>query len=124
MKKLYLLPLVFILFAACTKRDYIPVEVDPGEWTRSHDRGVVAYVDYETGNYIVDTYDGYTVIELWGGGPGPVEADLEYAYFDSPGVQTIYNLNGNYFSKGRIVDSWLSLDDALYLLDDLKYGGR
>ena len=122
MKKVYIFTaLIIVLFTACTKRDYIPVEVDPYQWMRSHDEGIVSYVDYYTGNYIVETYEGYTVIESWGSYT-PREYDREYAYFSSRGVQTIYNRSGDYFTKGRVVESWLSLSDAFYVLDELTYG--
>ena len=123
MKKLYVLTaLIAVLFTACSKRDYVPVEVNPTDWMRSHDEGVVAYVDYYSGNYIIETYEGYTVVESWGDYT-PREYDRVYAYFSSRGVQTIYNRNGNYFTKGSIVESWLSWSDALYVLDGLGYNG-
>ena len=123
MKKLYFLtPLLIVLLTACTKRDYVPVEVDPYDWMRSHDEDIVAYVDYYSGNYIIETYEGYTVIESWGDFT-PRESDLEYAYFSSRGVQTIYNRQGNYFTKGRVVESWLSLQQAFDGLDALNYDG-
>jgi hypothetical protein len=121
MKKFYLLTaLVALLFTACSKSDYIPAEVNPNDWMRSHDEGIVAYVDFYTGNYIIETYEGYTVVESWGDYT-PREYDREYAYFSSRGVQTIYNRSGNYFTKGRIVESWLSWSDALYVLEGLSY---
>lgn len=121
MKKLYLLLAISGIFlTACTKGDYIPVQVDPYEWMRTHDKGIVAYVDYSNGNYIVDTYNGFTVVESWDGS-SPREYDHQYAYFDSRGLQSIYNHSGNYFSKGRIIDSWLSWNEALYILEDLRF---
>ena len=124
MKKLYILAaLSVVLFTACTKRDYIPsAPVNPIDWMRSHDEGVVTYVDYYTGNYIIETYEGYTVIESWGDYT-PREYDREYAYFSSRGVQTIYNRSGDYFKQARIVESWLSLSDAFEILDALSYNG-
>ena len=124
MKKLYILAVLsVVLFTACTKRDYIPsASVNPIDWMRSHDEGVVTYVDYYTGNYIIETYEGYTVIESWGDYT-PREYDREYAYFSSRGVQTIYNRSGDYFKQARIVESWLSLSDAFEVLDALSYNG-
>lgn len=123
MKKVYIFTaLIAVLFTACSKRDYIaPVEINPYDWMRSHDEGVVTYVDYYTGNYIVETYEGYSVIESWGSYT-PREYDREYAYFGNRGVQRIYNRNGDYFSDGRIVESWLSLSDAFYVIDALAAG--
>lgn len=122
MKKLYLvLPLIVILLAACSKKDYIVDDISESEWMRTHDHGIVAHVDHTNGNYIVETYHGYSVVELWGG-IRPVEYDDEYANFDNRGIQTIYNHSGNYFTKGRIVESWLNWQDARFILDELRYG--
>lgn len=121
MKKLYfLLAVPVLLLAGCSKRDLLPSEIDEREWMRTHERGVVAYVDLYSGNYIVDTYNGFAVIEAWSG-IAPREYDEEYALFSNRGVQTIYNRQGNYFTQGRIVDSWLTWSDALYVLDELNY---
>ena len=123
MKKLYIFIAVAALFlASCTKRDLLPADIDVNEWMRTRDRGIVAFVDYYTGNYIVEAYQGYTVIESWSG-LTPREYDDEYAFFGGRGVQTIYNYQGNYFSQGRIVDSWLTWSQARYLLDELGYNG-
>jgi hypothetical protein len=121
MKKLYiLLPIFALMLAACSKRDYIPAQVNPRDWMRTHEHGVVAYVDYTTGNYIVETQSGFSVIEPWEN-LTPVEYDHEFANFSSRGIQTIYNQQGNYFTEGRVIDSWLSWDEALFILDDLRY---
>ena len=122
MKKLYIFAaFLVVLFTACTKRDYIPSsQANPVDWMRNHDEGVVTYVDYATGNYIIETDEADTVIESWDG-YSPREYDREYAYFSSRGVQTIYNRSGDYFKQGRIVESWLSLSEAFDVLDALSY---
>ena len=108
------------MLASCTKTDLLPANIDVNEFMRTRESGTVAYVDYYTGNYIVDTYRGFAVIESWGSA-APREYDEQYAYFSSRGLQTIYNYSGNYFSDGRIVDSWLTWSDAVYILDDLSH---
>ncbi len=121
MKSFYLFSLLsFVLLASsCSKKDYY-YPPDEYDWMRSHEKGTVAYVDSYTGNYIVSTYNGYAVIENFDG-IYPHKYDDAYAHFSNPGTQTIYNYHGNYFSTGRVVDSWLSWQDALYLLDELSY---
>ncbi|RYG03420.1 MAG: hypothetical protein EOO02_08480 [Chitinophagaceae bacterium] len=120
MKKLYLLLLLTgIVLVGCTKRVYYDDNPDPDYWMRTHEKGTVAYVDYYSGNYIIDTYNGYAVIELYGG-VAPREYDREYANFSNPGVQTVYNRDAGYFTQIRIIDSWLSWSDAMYLLDDIS----
>lgn len=124
MNKLYILIAAATLFlVSCTKRDLLPADIDVEEWMRTRDRGVVALVDYSTGNYIVDTYHGYAVVESWSGIP-PQTYDLEYAFFNMRGVQSIYNYSGNYFLQGRVADSWLTWYQAVDLLDALSYPGR
>lgn len=122
MKKFYLIvPLLAILFVSCSKRDYyINDKIDINQWMRTHDRGIVAYVDYSSGNYIVESSSGYSVVQPLDN-TTPLENDHEYAYFYNTGVQNIYNRSGDYFTKGTIVESSLSWEDALYVLDDLNY---
>ena len=125
MKKIYILTaLIVVFFTACSKRDYYTPssQISTIDWIRNHDEGVVAYVDYSTGNYIIETYEGYTVVESRHG-YSPRENDREYAYFSSRGVQTIYNRSGDYFKQGRVVEAWLSLSDAFDVLDALSYYG-
>lgn len=119
MKRLYIFAaLSVILLSACSKKDYY--EVDEYEWMRTHEEGTVAYVDTYTGNYIVETFDGFSVIESRDGSI-PQKFDRAYAHFSSRGLQTIYNYHGNYFSTARIVETWLSWSDALYVLDRISY---
>ena len=53
-----------IIFASCYKRDYYPDYHNDTDWMRTHDHGVVAYVDYPTGNYIVDMHNGFAVVDI------------------------------------------------------------
>jgi hypothetical protein len=104
------------LFAACTKQDYISAPSGEEQWMRSHEKGSVAYIDNYTGNYIIETYNGYSVVQSLGG-IVPREYDNEYAWFSSQGKQTIYNYDANYYTKESIVGSYLTWSDALNLLD-------
>jgi hypothetical protein len=120
MKKLYLILLITgVVLAGCSKRDYIPADPDPEYWMRTHDKATVAYVDYTTGNYIVDTYSGYSVVESWSG-VIPREYDREYANFNNRGIQTVYNRTGNYFTEVRVIESWLTWSEAMYILDEIS----
>ncbi len=108
------------MLAGCTKEVIVPVEGDAYQWMRTHEKGTVAYVDYYTGNYIVQTSRGYAVVEPWAG-ITPREYDIEYANFSNRGIQSAYNYSGDYFTRINVVDSWLSWSQALYLIDDLSY---
>ena len=119
---LLILTTSMLLFTSCSKRDYVTENLDGYEFMRYRDKGIVAYVDYFTGNYIVDTYQGFSVIESWSGVTPRAYDDL-YGYFSHRGLQTIYSRPGDYFTQGRVVDSWLSWGDAMYVLEELSYGG-
>ncbi len=121
MKRFYLISfLAAMLLVSCTKRDYVAVPTDPYDFMRNREKGIVVYVDYFTGNYIVDTYSGYAVVESYSNYI-PREYDEEYAFFSSRGLQTIYNWNGDFFYRNRIVDSWLMWSEAIYLLERISY---
>ena len=123
MKRLYfLIPVLMIVFASCYKRDYYPDYHNDTDWMRTHDHGVVAYVDYPTGNYIVDMHNGFAVVEYYGGATAE-RYDEVYAYFDNFGLQTVFNYSIGRYTQARVVDSWLTWSDAMYLLDQLSYGG-
>lgn len=121
MKKLYLLlAFAMVTLASCTKEVAVPVEGDAYQWMRTHDKGTVAYVDYSSGNYIVQSYGSYSVVESWGS-ITPREYDIEYAYFGNRGMQSTYNYTGDYFTRINVVDTYLSWSQALYVLDHLAY---
>jgi len=107
------------LFASCSKQDYYAGPTEEEQWMRTHEKGTVAAIDYRTGNYIVETYQGYAVIDSWGS-IAPRVYDNEFAWFSNPGMQTIYNYEGNYFTRARVVESWLSWPDALSILDQIS----
>ena len=118
MKKLYVLfALIAVTLASCTKEVLVPAD-DPYVWMQNHDKGTVAYVDNYTGNYIIETYRGYAVVQPWSG-ISPREYDVEYAYFNNSGVQSVYNYSGDYFTRINVVSSRLGWSDALYLIDHL-----
>ncbi|MBC8032950.1 MAG: hypothetical protein H7Y03_02310 [Chitinophagaceae bacterium] len=121
MKKLYLLLVLFVVtLTSCTKEVIVPVGDDVYTWMQTHDKGTVAYVDYYTGNYIVETFRGFSVVEPLDG-IAPHENDLEYAYFGSRGAQSTYNYTGDYFTSINVVATRLSWSEAIYLIDQLSY---
>jgi hypothetical protein len=108
-----------LLFVGCTKSDVAPENYDPEQWMQTHQRGEVAYTDYFSGNYIVQTSQGFAVIENWSGYT-PRDFDVLYAHFQFSGMQTIYNRSGNYFTSGRIVANWLTWGEAWNILDQIS----
>jgi hypothetical protein len=118
MKKIsaLLLGATALLVMGCTKTDLPAQDYDPDQWMQTHQRAEVAYTDYFTGNYIVQSSQGFAVVENWGGS-APRDFDVLYAHFQFTGMQTIYNRSGNYFTKARIVDNWLTWGEAWNILD-------
>jgi hypothetical protein len=108
-----------LLMVGCTKSDLPEQQMDPEQWMQTHQRAQVAYTDYFTGNYIVQSSQGFAVVEGWGGYT-PREFDELYAHFQFTGMQTIYNRSGNYFTSGRVVANWLTWSEAWYLLNQLS----
>jgi outer membrane biogenesis lipoprotein LolB len=113
---LFLIPLLAL--ASCSKQVETPVNIDVNEWMQTHESGRVAYVDFSSGNYIVETNSGYAVVETWSYTPRTY--DILYAHFSMYGVQQVYNRNGNYFTQGRIVGNWLSWFQAMDLIDQIS----
>lgn len=107
------------LFTSCYKRDYYSGPTTEEDWMRTHEKGTVALIDYPTGNFIVETSQGYAVVDGWGS-ITPRTYDNLFAWFSDPGMQTIYNYEGNYFTKAQVVESWLSWNDALSILDQIS----
>lgn len=105
-----------VFLAGCTKTDLPPQNLDPNEWMQTHQRAEVAYADYFSGNYIVQTPQGFAVVENWGG-VVPRDFDVLYAHFQFMGMQTIYNRTRNYFTTGRVVANWLTWGEAWNILD-------
>ncbi|MHA4845357.1 hypothetical protein ACX0G7_14390 [Flavitalea antarctica] len=120
MKKLYLLLILSgLVLAGCSKRVHYDDTIDPDYWMRTHEKGVVAFVDYYSGNYILDTNNGYAVVEAWGN-VVPREYDRLYGNFSNRGIQTIYNRDAGYFTEDRVIESWLTWSEAMYILDDIS----
>ncbi len=121
MKKIaaFFLVTVGLMAVGCTKSDVPPESYDPATWMQTHQRAEVAYTDYFSGNYIVQTSQGFAVVENWSGYT-PRDLDVLYAHFHFTGMQTIYNRSGNYFTSGRIVANWLTWGEAWSILDQMS----
>lgn len=65
MKKIaaFILISLGLLAGGCTKTDIPPESYDPNVWMQTRQRGEVAYTDYFSGNYIVQTSQGFAVVE-------------------------------------------------------------
>lgn len=108
-----------LLATGCTKSDVPPENYDPETWMQTRRRAEVAYTDYFSGNYIVQTSQGFAVVENWSNYI-PRDFDVLYAHFQFTGMQTIYNRSGNYFTSGRIVANWLTWGEAWNILEQVS----
>lgn len=120
MKKIFtitsLLALSIVFLAGCTRRGY---SNDEDYWL-SKERGVVVYSTSYCPYYVVETGGGYTVIES-STSYTPYENDVVYGDLSRTGYINIYNRSSGNVESGRVVDYWLSYNDAQYMIDHLCY---
>jgi hypothetical protein len=118
MKKLFTLSatilLAVILLSSCRKTDVI-VANNENYWL-NQEEGEVVYSDPSCNYWVVETYNGYTVIHT-NSVNMPYEGDLVYGNFSSRGTRDIYNFQGRFVFTGTVIEYWLSYNDALDVLD-------
>jgi hypothetical protein len=117
MKRIILiaLPLLFLL-GSCRREDVRPGEqIDESYWL-NQERGVVAYSDYTCDYFIIETYNGFTVMRSWGGFT-PLRGSVLYGSFSRIGNRTFYNRSEGYLVQGDVRDYWLSYYEAIDQMD-------
>lgn len=121
MKKIFtissFLILSVVILAGCTKRSY---HDDGNDYWLSKEYGVVVYSDSYCPYYVVETYNGYTVIRS--NGYSPYEGDEIYGDLSRTGYRDFYNYTDNTIIRGEVTDYWLTYGEAQYLIDNLCYG--
>ena len=122
MKKLFtqisLFSLAAILLVSCTKNE-VHYNDNPNHWL-DKEYGVVVYSDGYCPFYVVETYNGFTIIRSTGGYM-PYEGDEIYGDISRYGFRDIYNYTENSIIRGEIVEYWLSYGEAQYMIDELCY---
>jgi len=122
MKKFFTIPsfliLSAILLAGCSKRgsDYSYGE----DYWLSKERGEVVYSDTYCPYYVVETYNGYTIVKS-SGGFTPYEGSVIYGDLSRRGYMDIYNRSDGTIIRGEVTDYWLTYGEAQYLVDNLCY---
>lgn len=116
MKKIFTLSvLVFmttIFFTSCVKDSYYGI--NENYWL-SKERGEVVYSDSYCNYYVVETYNGFTIIRS--NGYKPFEGSLVFGDFSYRGTKQMYNRStGNLFT-GTVTDYWLTYYEAQNALD-------
>ena len=122
MKKIFtissVLLLAVLIFSGCSKRSYHDGGGDDQSYWLSKENGVVVYSDTYCPYYVLETYNGYTIVRATAG-PTPYEGDEIYGNLSSRGYKDLYNYSDNSIIRGEITDYWLSYADAQYLIDNL-----
>jgi hypothetical protein len=118
MKRLFTLSAIFllavILLNSCTKTDVV-VANNESYWL-NQEEGEVVYSDPSCNYWVVETYNGYTVIQSSSVNQ-PYEGDLVYGNFSNRGTRDMYNYHGRFVFTGTVIESWLSYNAALDVLD-------
>jgi hypothetical protein len=121
MKKIFtistMLILSVVLLVSCTKRSY---QDDSNDYWLTKEYGVVVYSDNFCPYYVIETYNGYTVVRS--NGYRPYEGDEVYGDLSRLGFRDLYNYTDNSIMRGEITDYWLTYGEAQYLIDNLCYG--
>src|SRR5687767_6077519 len=115
MKRIFTIPVLLILsivvLAGCSKRDHT---YDEDYWL-SRERGEVVYSDSYCPYYVVETYNGYTIIRSTSGFT-PYEGSVMYGEFSRRGYRDMYNRTDGTIIRGEVTDYWLTYGEAQYLI--------
>lgn len=117
MKKIFTLSAVLFiagLFLVGCVRNY-PVNNEEDYWL-SKERGEVVYSDTYCSYYVVETYNGYQVVQAIGSYK-PYEGAILYGNFSSRGTRDFYNYSSGVVFTGSVTDYWLSYVEAQDALD-------
>lgn len=122
MKKIFTISTILILsvavLAGCSKRGY-DYGSDEDYWL-TKERGEVVYSDSYCPYYVVETYNGYTIVRS-SSGFTPYEGSVVYGDFSRRGYRDFYNRSDGTIIRGEVTDYWLTYGDAQYLVDNLCY---
>ncbi|MEP7236490.1 MAG: hypothetical protein ABI685_01440 [Ferruginibacter sp.] len=117
MKRIFTLSTTFllavVLLSSCVK-DRL-VSNNETYWL-NQEEGEVVYSDPSCNYWVVDTYNGYAVIQSSAYNK-PYEGDLIYGNFSSRGTRDMYNFQGKFVFTGTAIEYWLTYNEALDVLD-------
>jgi hypothetical protein len=95
-------------------RDQLP-DNNENYWL-SQERGEVVYSDSYCNYYVVETYNGYTIVRAWGNYK-PYEGAMVYGNFSNGGPRDFYNRSSGVIFSGTVTDYWLDYYEAQDALD-------
>ncbi|NOT51117.1 MAG: hypothetical protein HOP10_07545 [Chitinophagaceae bacterium] len=117
MKKIFTLSMltVTIFLVSCTKGDVYYGGPNENYWL-SKERGEVVYSDAYCSYYVVETYDGYTIMRAYGNYK-PSERSIIYGDLSYTGTRDFYNRSAGFTFTGTVTDYWLTYTEAQDALD-------
>lgn len=118
MKKIFtlsVLALTIFLVASCTRDSGGYYGVNENYWL-SKERGEVVYSDSYCSYYVVETFNGYTIMRAYGGYK-PSEGSIVYGDLGYTGTRDFYNRSAGFVFTGTVTDYWLSYTQAQLALD-------
>ncbi len=117
MKRIFTLSVSFlltaVLFTGCIRESFPNNNED---YWLSKEMGEVVYSDAYCNYYVVETYNGYTIVRAYGSYK-PYEGSIVYGNFSSTGTRDMYNRSSGIVFTGTVTDYWMSYTDAQYALD-------
>ena len=118
MKKIFTLSAAFILLSvmliSCVRDNNINNN-NENYWL-SKERGEVVYSDSYCNYYVVETYNGYTIVRAYGSYK-PYEGSIVYGNFSAMGTRDMYDRTSGYVFTGTVTDYWLTYIEAQDALD-------
>lgn len=122
MKKIFTISAILIaslvVLAGCSKRGY-DYGSDEDYWL-NQERGEVVYSDSYCPYFVVETYNGYTIVRA-SSGFTPLEGSIVYGDFSRRGYRDFYNRYDGSLVRGEVTDYWLTYGNAQYLIDNMCY---
>ena len=122
MKKIFTIASILILsvvvLAGCSRRG-TAYGYDEDYWL-SQERGEVVYSDSFCPYYVVETYNGYSIVRS-ASGYTPYEGSIIYGNLSGRGLRDLYNRSEGNIVRGEVTDYWLTYGEAQYLIDNLCY---
>ena len=120
MKKIFTLSTLAIglvlFFTGCVKnREYI----DESYWL-SQERGEVVFSDPYCQYFIIETFDGYTVLRSYSNYK-PVEGSIVYGNFSNYGTRDFYNRSNGVIQTAEVKEYWLTYFEAQDAVDFYCY---
>jgi hypothetical protein len=118
MKKIFTLSaltlFVVVIISSCSRSGYNG-GFDESYWL-AKERGEVVYSDSYCSYFVVETSNGYTVVQSYGSYK-PYEGSIVYGNLSSRGTRDMYNHSTGVVFTGSVTDYWLTYTEAQVALD-------